>query len=202
MKAIILDIDGTLVESMSIDTEIYFSSINQVLGPVEIRERLDDYEHVTDSGILAQLLDDNGYAPDDGLVASIKAVFVEGIRKHIETTGPFPTIDGAVQFVENTRKSGHAKLAIATGGWRESALLKLGSAGFDIDGIPLVSGNDSPSRVEIMRYALARIGDDFDSITYFGDAEWDRRACDSLGWHFIAVGPDLGGIESYSEIDL
>ena len=202
VKAIIFDIDGTLIQSMSVDTELYFSSISDILGPVSVRENLDDYDHVTDSGILAQLISDSGLSVDRKTAASVQAAFIEGIRRHIETVGPFPAIDGAVQFIEDARKSDAVRIAIATGGWRESALLKLESAGFDISNIPLVTSDDSPSRVEIMRSALARIGDDLQSVTYFGDAPWDQRACRSLGWNFVAVGAALGGIESYSEIDL
>ena len=33
------------------------------------------------------------------------------------------------------------------------------------------------------------------------DAEWDRRACQILDWDFVAVGPDLGGIMSFSEFE-
>jgi phosphoglycolate phosphatase-like HAD superfamily hydrolase len=200
MKAIIFDIDGTLVESMSVDTAIYFTAINQVLGPVRVRDNLDDYDHVTDSGLLAQLLEDNGHAADSEVAASIKAVFVDGIRDHIRTVGPFPAVDGAVGFLDKTRDADRVGLAIATGGWRESALLKLESAGFDIDGIPLVTGDDAHSRVEIMRRALERLGDDFESVTYFGDAPWDRRACDVLGWEFRAVGAELDGILSYRSL--
>lgn len=202
MKAILFDIDGTLIESMAIDTELYFSSITQVLGPVRTRDKLSDYDHVTDSGILAQLLDDNGHALDDAVAATIRSVFVEKIARHIQTEGPFRTIDGAIEFVDSMRASDDNRIAIATGGWRKSALLKLRSAGFDIDGVPLVTCDDSPSRIEIMRSALARIGNDFESVTYFGDADWDRRACRSLGWDFVAVGPGLGGIETYSGVKL
>lgn len=201
MKAIILDIDGTLIQSMSVDTELYFSSIREVLGAVNVRDKLDDYDHVTDSGILAQLLEDNGYSSDDEVSTAVQAAFVEGLRRHIKSAGPFPAVDGAIQFVEHIRERNDRRVAIATGGWRKSALLKLESAGFNIDDIPVVTSDDSPSRVEIMRLALARIGDDFESVTYFGDAEWDQRACQTLGWRFVAVGPDLGGIESYVGID-
>ena len=62
--------------------------------------------------------------------------------------------------------------------------------------------DDSPIRVEIMRTALAAIGSEFESITYFGDAAWDRRACDTLGWRFHPVGPGLGGIISYDGIEI
>ena len=201
MKAILFDIDGTLIESMTVDTELYLASIGEVLGSVRFRGALSDYEHVTDNGILAQVLDDNGYPFDEQTAAAIKAIFVGKIERHIETEGPFSTIHGAIEFFERTRATDGRRVAIATGGWRESARLKLESAGFDIDGIPLVTGDDAWTRIEIMETALARLGGAFESVTYFGDAEWDRQACQSLGWNFIAVGPGLGGIDSYVGID-
>ncbi len=201
MKAIIFDIDGTLIESMSVDTELYFDSIEKVLGPVTIRE-LSEYDHVTDTGILAQILEDNGRSISSATMASVKAVFVKRLRRYIENEGSFSIIDGAFQFFENTRKSDSVRVAIATGGWRESALLKLQSAGFNIDGIPLATCDDSPSRVEIMRSALEMAGNGVSSVTYFGDAEWDQRACRDLGWDFVAVGPGLGGIASYKNVEL
>ena len=202
MKAIVFDVDGTLIESMSVDSELYFSSINTVLGPVNIREDLSDYDNVTDSGILAQLIDDNGFSSEDEVAESIQAIFVESLRKHIQTVGPFPAIEGAIQMVDKVKHSANRRIAIATGGWRRSALLKLESTGFNIDGIPVATCDNSPSRIEIMRTALSKIGNDFESVTYFGDAEWDRQACQNLGWNFVAVGPDLGGIESYENIEL
>jgi phosphoglycolate phosphatase-like HAD superfamily hydrolase len=202
VKAIVFDVDGTLIESISIDSELYFSSINTVLGPVNIREDLGDYNNVTDSGILAQLIDDNGFSSEDDIAESIQTIFFESLRKHIQTIGPFSAIEGAIQMIDKVRHSANTRAAIATGGWRRSALLKLESTGFNIDGIPVATCDDSPSRIEIMRTALSRIGNDFESVTYFGDAEWDRQACQNLGWKFVAVGPDLGGIESYENIDL
>ena len=196
MKAIIFDIDGTLIESMAIDTELYFASIQAVLGPVRTRKELDDYDHVTDSGILTQIFEDNGYPVDEESFSAIRSSFVASLRRHIETTGPFEPIDGAIEFLEATREAADKRIAIATGGWRQSAILKLTSAGFDIEGIPLVTSDDSPSRVEIMRTALRAIGSEFELISYFGDAEWDRRACNALGWRFLA------GITSYSGIEL
>lgn len=202
MKAIIFDIDGTLIESTSVDAGLYFSSVNEILGSVIFRKDPDDYEHVTDSGILTQVLNDNGHLFDNEIAASIKAVFIDRIKRHIETAGPFRAIDGAIEFVEMARASHNRRVAIATGGWRESALLKLQSAGFDINGVPVVTSDDSPFRVEIMRSALAMIGDQFESVTYFGDGKWDQRACRSLGWNFVAVGPDLDGVQSYGEVEL
>lgn len=202
MQAIIFDVDGTLVESMAIDTELYFAAIREVLGDVEVRRDLHDYEHVTDVGILQQLLEDNGLSSREDLVTKFRRRFLDKLRAHVADSGAFPTIDGAVDFFEATRRAEDTRVAIATGCWRESALMKLESAGFDIDGVPLATCDDSPSRIEIMRTALAGAGGDVASVTYFGDAEWDRRACDALGWNFVAVGPGLGGISSYGQFRL
>lgn len=184
---------------MGVDPNLYFGAVEEVLGPVRLRD-LGDYDHVTDSGILAQILTDNAISDAGELVARVKAVFMDELNSHIRATRSFPIIDGAVQFVERVRRAADLRIAIATGCWRDSALLKLRSAGFNIEGIPLVTSDDSPSRTDIMRLALQMTGNGAGAVTYFGDAEWDRRACQDLGWEFIAVGQQLGGISSFSGI--
>ena len=197
LKAIIFDIDGTLIESMTIDSDLYFSSISAVLGSVEFRANLNDYHHVTDSGIIAQVMEDNALPVDSNAIDSIRSRFVAGLTEHIETFGPFPEIPGATQFIDRLRVSREHDIAIATGGWRSSALLKLETSTLGVNGIPVFSCDDSPSRTEIMRIALSKLDNKFESVTYFGDAEWDRRACETLGWEFVPVGQDLDGIETY-----
>ena len=197
MKAIILDIDGTLIDSMAIEPDLYFSSISAVLGSVEIRENLNDYDHVTDSGIIAQVMEDNALPLGSGAIESIRNRFVASLAEHIETDGPFPEIPGAARFINRLRDSKEHGVAIATGSWRRSALLKLETSELNVKGIPVFSCDDSPSRTEIMRIALSQLGNMYESVTYFGDAEWDRRACETLGWAFVAVGSGLGGIETY-----
>ena len=53
-----------------------------------------------------------------------------------------------------------------------------------------------------MRSALRMAGGCAGEVTYFGDGEWDQRACKELGWQFVAVGPRLGGIESFTDIQV
>ncbi len=197
LKAIILDIDGTLIESMAIDSELYFSSVSAVLGSVEFRENLNDYDHVTQKGIIAQVMEDNALPLDSNAIDSIRSLFVKCLTEHIETDGPFPEIPGAAQFIDRLRISKEYDVAIATGGWRLSALLKLKTSGFNVEEIPVFSCDDSPSRTEIMRIALAKLGNEYESVTYFGDAEWDRCACETLGWAFVPVGCALSGIDTY-----
>lgn len=59
MTAIIFDIDGTLIESMKFDSEIYIQAVKKVLGDVFIHDDWGKYNNVTDPGILNQILKEN-----------------------------------------------------------------------------------------------------------------------------------------------
>jgi len=197
MRAIIFDIDGTLLQSMAGDCEILERSICGVLGSVHFRDNYNSYDNVTDRGIIEELMTDNGLKPDSKRVGSIRDIFVRDFSEHIEASGPFKEVPGAAQFLERLNIDTETRVAIATGCWQESALLKLNSSGVEISGIPIATCDDSASRTEIMQLALRKLDGEFDSVTYFGDAQLDADACRTLEWNFIAVGSDLRGIDSY-----
>ena len=97
----------------------------------------------------------------------------------------------------------NVSLSIATGGWAETAQMKLNSAGFDISGIPMASSNDHYSRKEIMKIALVKSKvSDIEKVTYFGDAEWDKRACKELNFNFVLVGNRFQHNQSISNFKL
>jgi len=197
MHAVIFDIDGTLVQSVEVDESLYVKAIRSVLGQVEFRSGWADYENVTDTGILLQVLADNTMPLRDDDIHEIEHVFVESLNAYISKHGPFAEVPGARKYCQSLRESADHSVAMATGAWRSSALAKLESAGFETGVIPLATCNDSTSRTEIMEEALSKIGTGFDSITYYGDGSWDEKACAELGWNFVAVGAVLGGLESY-----
>lgn len=201
MHAVVFDIDGTLLQSTSVDDALYKEAVRSVLGPVRLRPSLEEYDFVTDSGILQQILADNSFSTDLNSVSAIKANFVEALTAHISINGPFEEIPGAKRVLDRFRASEEHSVAIATGGWRESAVLKLESAGFDLSGLPLATSDDSHERTTIMQIALSKLGADFRSVTYYGDGPWDQDACAVLGWEFVAVGPVLSGIDSYIDAD-
>lgn len=198
--ALIFDIDGTLLDSSMQDEEIYKRAVEAVLGPVAFRNCLHDYEHVTDTGILLQVFDDNELARDEQAIETIRQEFCRLISEQIAATGPFPEIPGARRLLSGLRNSTRHHLAIATGGWRDSARTKLEAAGFELSGIPLASADDALERIAIMQLALESGGPDIDSVTYFGDGPWDRIACDRLGWEFRPVGQALNGLLSFEGI--
>lgn len=195
--AVIFDIDGTLLHSADADELLYKQAVERVLGPVRFRDGLLDYSHVSDSGILLQILYDNGLASDATLIAAIKDQFLAATKEYVTRFGPFQEVAGAMRLIARLQQSERHAVAIATGGWRHTAKFKLASAGFELNGVPLRTSDDALDRVEIMLLALRSIGDGPDSVTYYGDGPWDELACQKLGWAFRPVGATLGGIESY-----
>jgi len=201
VHAVVFDIDGTILQSAAVDDELYRRAVFSVLGHVQFRPSLADYDYVSDSGILAQILADNALDDDAELVGAVKAHFVSGLTAHIAANGPFEEIPGAKRTLETLNRSANHSVAIATGGWRESALLKLQTAGFGELDVPVATSDDARDRKEIMRVALSHLGSNFSSVTYFGDGPWDRDATIELGWRFVAVGSVLGGLASYDELN-
>lgn len=183
-----LDIDGTLVRSNDFEADCYLGAVVDV-----VETGLDTdwraYRHVTDSGILHQHLDALGLIGErETILAEVKAAFVERIRAHLDANA-IEAVPGAAAFVAALRARDDIVVSIATGGWRESAVLKLRAAGIDSDGIPFASANDHFARTEIMRLAATRaVGERAVACTYFGDGEWDQAACAALGYGFVLVG--------------
>ena len=201
MRAVIFDVDGTLLQSASVDDVLYRQAVQTVLGPIEFRQSLTDYDYVTDSGILEQVFQDNKLHAEQSLVDGVKSCFGELVHDYIRKHGPFSEYPGARKLVRALQSSNSHFVAIATGGWRQTAVLKLETAGFDLVDIPLTTSDESKDRLEIMQLAIPESSLNFESITYFGDGTWDRDACRTLGWEFVAVGPDLGGIQSFHDQD-
>jgi len=196
MRAIIFDIDGTLLESNEVDDQLYFAAIRTILGPVKTRDG-GAYTHVTDSGILEEVFIDNGLEQSNSIIMKVKTTFFEMLSSHFMQQGPFPEIPGARHFIKALLQDESVAVAYATGGWGVSARLKLQSAGFPLSKIPLATSDDSNRREQIMQNALDEIGDNFEKVTYYGDGEWDRVAANNLGWNFEEVGEEIGGIKEY-----
>jgi beta-phosphoglucomutase-like phosphatase (HAD superfamily) len=200
MDAVILDIDGTLLNSNEIDDTLYLTAVRRVLGQAKVRESWSLYRSVTDGGILDEILSDNSLTSSAAILNAMRDLFIESIRQHVERIGPFTEIPGAREFIASLRASNSHCVAYATGGWSASALIKLESAGFPLQGIPLASSDDYPDRESIMVHALNQLRGEFQSVTYYGDGEWDEAASRNLGWKFVPVGERLGGLTRFKPV--
>ena len=200
MNAHIFDIDGTLLDSGDVDGQLFIDAVERIIGRFQRRSDWAEYTHVTDRGILRELLQDNGIAYSSRLEGEIRDCFVRLLQRHVDVHGPFPEIPGARAFFNNLRNSDDVAIAYATGGWAASAKLKLSSAGFPTSGVVLCSADDHPARTEIMKLALQKLNGEFRSITYYGDGPWDQQSSKELDWQFVAVGTRIDGVESFADI--
>jgi beta-phosphoglucomutase-like phosphatase (HAD superfamily) len=180
------DIDGTLVDSFAFDEQCFTSAVKQTLGD-DVDSRWETYQHVTDRGLLMELLEKSNRSSEIGVIEPIvKARFVQNVVRHLDETKVGATA-GAIELIAELKQRDDVILSIATGGWLESALIKLRSAGIDIKGIPIATSNDHHMRTEIMRVAQAK-SNSGQQVVYFGDAEWDKKACAELGFKFVLLG--------------
>src|SRR5205814_1998248 len=104
----------------------------------------------------------------------------------------FAPVSGADRLLSRLAQRGSHRVALATGGWRDSARLKMASAGMCFDHHPAASADDALDREFIMRLseqrAAERYGASFTSTVYVGDGVWDARASRSVGIPFIGIG--------------
>ncbi|WP_160173699.1 HAD hydrolase-like protein [Nitrincola sp. A-D6] len=175
MNLVLFDIDGTLVESYDFDTECFQAAVEDVLG-VTVGPDWSRYKHVTDSGILAEVIDELDLKSDaDRITTEVKEQFVSRVADYIACHDVAP-ISGAHEFLSQLIARENVTVAFATGGWSESARMKLVAAGINFSSIPLVSSSDHYSRTEIMRLAEKTAGiKHLDSITYFATALGIKR---------------------------
>ena len=194
MHLIVFDVDGTLVESDEFDGVLYAQAVRDVLG-IEVDENWSGYRHVTDSGILNEILDRHTVEVDRSAAhASVKSEFVALVAAYLADRGDrLPEVPGARAFVNRLNAHPAVCVAVATGGWNETAVMKLRAIGLDPETLTLSSGSDAISRVEIMQIAADRAlaGRPADRKTYLGDGPWDRDASRRLGWDFIGIGKDV-----------
>ena len=197
MEAVVFDIDGTLLESDEVDGELFVAAVSKVLDVTGVRPDWSTYRNVTDSGVLREILEDSGIAPTGELFDTVRNEFVAMLDAHIKVHGAFREIPGAADYLARLRSSGHHYVAYATGAWRESAVLKLESAGFPVNDMRVATSSEFEDRVSIMRAALSGAPPGISKITYYGDGVWDRAAASQLGWQFVPVGRTLGGLRDY-----
>jgi beta-phosphoglucomutase-like phosphatase (HAD superfamily) len=183
MDLAIFDIDGTLIDSNAVDNECFLASLGISPDAVD----WSDYPHHTDRGLTREFLRRKwSRDPAEEDIAHHRAAFIEALGARITT---LEEIRGARTFLEFLRERGW-EIALATGAWSESALLKLNAAGFP-PSLPLACCDHWPSREEIVLGAIA--GREYDRIVVFGDGWWDVRAARNLNLPFIGVGDAAEG---------
>jgi phosphoglycolate phosphatase-like HAD superfamily hydrolase len=193
MHLIIFDIDGTLVQSSALDGAIYAKAIREVLGIV-VDDTWRSYKNRTHSGILSQVLTE--CAPENEhseLSKRVERQFTELFQDHIMREG-LMAVPGAVELVHRLKSDERVAVALATGGWKQTAEMKLDAVDLDYRDLPFVSSSDAHSKVEILKFAAQKAergSHAFVRTTYVGDTSADQEASAQLDYAFVGVGNEV-----------
>lgn len=189
---IIFDIDGTLTATIEADDYGYMQTYKDIYN-IDLGEAdWTKFKHVTDLGVSNQIFQDNfKRLPTEKEINSIKTHFLKLLKQQFQQdAAKFREVTGAAAFFNELRKRDYP-IAIATGGWQETALFKLKNIGLELNDTPFVSANYHYSRLKITQFAIESVREkyatDFEKIIYFGDGKWDLLTCREMGIEFIGV---------------
>jgi phosphoglycolate phosphatase-like HAD superfamily hydrolase len=195
MNLAIFDIDGTLTNTNSVDNECFVKALAEAHAITEINTDWSAYPHTTDSGITQHIFQEKfGRDPEETELGEFKGCFMNMLSEQYRSnSSSFAEITGAANALTRLRQESDWAVAIATGCWRESALLKLRAANIDIDGTPAAYAEDGLSREEILQAAVSKSLEqyrlsDFGKIVSIGDGLWDVRTARRLDFAFLGVG--------------
>ena len=195
MHLIMFDLDGTLLKSNTLDVECFSEAFHSVMGIDSIEDDWTDFKYVTDEGIVAEIASKQlNRRATEKEISNIRIKIIDLLQAQAHSNRDnFAPIPGSLDLFNSLTEMKNCKVAIATGCWKESAVLKLSTAGFNLENLIIASCDDSHRREEIMSTAYKRSCDlcsvsEFETVTYVGDGVWDIRASRKLGYHFIGVG--------------
>ena len=195
MKLAIFDIDGTLTSTNSVDDACFVEALAEAHAITDINTDWATYPHTTDSGITKQVFQERlSRDPEAAELDKFKSCFVDMLtERYNANSASFVAIAGAPVALSRLKEEPDWAVAIATGCWRESAMLKLRAAQIDIKGIPAAFAEDGLSREAILRAAVSRSLEhyrvsSFSKTVSIGDGLWDVRTARVLKFTFLGVG--------------
>lgn len=195
MNLAIFDIDGTLTKTDHVDDICFVQALADAHGITDVNTDWAAYPHTTDSAILSYVFQEQlNRAPEQAEVQNFKRCFLGLLEDHrAKDSSLFTQIDGAGSMLRRLNQEAQWRAAIATGGWRVSATLKLTVAGIDVNEFPAAFADDGFSREQILQSAILKSQMQyeqlrFDRVVSVGDGLWDVRAARSMNFSFVGVG--------------
>ena len=193
MRLVVFDIDGTLTQTMKADDECFVRSLAEVCGFRDVDTDWSRYKHATDFGVFQEIYESRtGRLPSSIEISAFRQHFV-GLLAQVSSRVPFAPVTGAPVLLSRLAASPEHRVAFATGAWRDSARLKMRSAGLCYDDYPAASSDDALDRESIIRLSMRRAAERYgrvESTVYVGDGVWDARVCRNLGIPFVGIAAD------------
>src|SRR5688572_712184 len=152
----VFDIDGTLTDTNSVDDECYVQAVAETFGLDPHSLDWSAAPEITDAALLRWLVGRHARAVDPTHESAVLSRFLELLRHQLAATpSRFRPIAGAPAVRADLEHRGW-HVALATGGWAESARLKLSAIGFDTTALVVATASDAVTRREIVQLALQK----------------------------------------------
>ncbi len=189
MRAILFDVDGTLVQTGEADGPCFAQAYRAVFGQAPSSVSWEDYAHVTDWGILDEALGAaRGRSSTLAERRAFEGAYRDAWQQHYESDPSSCTeVPGAAALIEEIFADADVVCGVATGGTRAAAQFKLRSVGIDPERLPGAFANDAVTRTAIVRNAVRALGASPADVVYLGDGLWDVLTCRELGMSFVGV---------------
>jgi phosphoglycolate phosphatase-like HAD superfamily hydrolase len=194
MRLAIFDIDGTLTETNSVDSVCFVQAMTDAHSIRGVDTNWGAYPHTTDSYITRELFRERfGRPPDDDELSRFRTRFVNLLEEHrAKDASLFAQIGGAAAALERLGREPGWAVAVASGCWRGSGVMKLRAAGLELGDAPSAFAEDGLSREEILLAAVSRAREfyrqeSFERVVSLGDGLWDVRAARNLEFAFVGV---------------
>jgi phosphoglycolate phosphatase-like HAD superfamily hydrolase len=196
MKAVLFDIDGTLIRAGGAGREALSRGAAAAFGiPVEtVREfaRGIDFRGRVDRVLIREFAVRAGRDPgaEAGRVLDLYLAALPGTLRD----APYEVLPGVVELVAALERRADVVVGLLTGNVREGARLKLGRAGLGLERLverPGGFGDDGDDRFEVARAAVARAlaagARSAADVVVVGDTEHDVLAAHAAGARAVGV---------------
>ncbi|HZH31668.1 MAG TPA: HAD family hydrolase [Pyrinomonadaceae bacterium] len=199
MNLAIFDIDGTLTRTDHVDDICFVQALAEAHAITGVNTDWARYPHTTDSAIMSHIFQERfNRAPEEAELLKFKSHFTRLLEDYCARDSLlFGEIVGASLMLRRLNQEPAWRVAIATGGWRTSATLKLKTAGIEVNDYPAAFADDGLSREEILHTAVIKAQtlyaqNNFARVVSVGDGLWDVRAARKLRFPFLGVGSGEG----------
>ncbi len=188
----VLDIDGTLTDSVPLHQKCYLQAYSELKIP-EVNTNWGSYKHHTDSWIFAEVFRKNfGSNPNNNereeFASEVSCCFNDSVDENT-----FCEIPGARKFFKKLQLDARLAYTLATGSFRQPANKKLDLIGLESPQELLVTASEFETREDILRHAISAAHSffnvaDFEQIISIGDGYWDFITARNLKINFIGIG--------------
>ncbi len=207
-KLIVFDIDGTLIDMSGAGSRAMNRAFAQLFGWENALKSI-SFAGRTDLAIVRSVFDTLGklYSHPEHLHDDVRSLFTcyESILPEEITRTPYKPTPGALELIDTLRTLPRLRIGLATGNLKRAALMKLESAGINLDHSFGAFGNETADRSELVRHAIEQGVHSIDtteptkSIKWkayvIGDTPHDISAAQAAGVHAIAVATGPFSIE-------